>query len=259
VKASPSLFALRLFEMAFLPWMRRRLSVHVAGLPRTLAPDLPLLVVANHISWWDGFVLRELHRILRPRSSLRVLMTSAEYRRNPVLGWIAAMPMQPGSPGSVLRAFRELRRLRDREPSMVTLFFPQGRIWPSQRRPLGFERGVTTLARFLAPVTILPVALHLEPLAAARPSFFAVAGSPRVLQAGEREDAARLEAVVEAELDRLFAHLAATGEGALDSWPHPYAALPAEREPGAIRGLPRSGPVREFVTHNTDGEPGMGG
>lgn len=259
MKARPSLFALHLFEMAFLPWMRRRVSVHMAGLPRTLAPDLPLLVVANHISWWDGFVLRELHRVLRPRSPLRVLMTSAEYRRNPVLGWIAALPMQPGSPNSVLRAFRELRRLRDREPSMVTLFFPQGRIWPSQRRPLGFERGVTTLARMLAPATILPVALHMEPLAAARPSFFALAGSPRLLQAGEREDVARLEAVVEAELDRLFAHLASRGEAALDNWPQPYAALPAECESGAVRGPPHFGPVREFTAQTADRELGMGG
>src|SRR5690606_14404189 len=107
----PSRFALGLFRTVFLPWMRGRVIVRIPHVPWNVPRDAPLLLVANHISWWDGFALWEVQRMLRPGASLRVVMTAAELERNRVLGWIAAVPIRPGSAGSVLRTFRELRRL----------------------------------------------------------------------------------------------------------------------------------------------------
>src|SRR5688572_12768836 len=54
-----SRLAWRVYEAGASVWNRTRLrAVHMAGLP---GPDLihdgtPLLVVANHVSWWDGFL-----------------------------------------------------------------------------------------------------------------------------------------------------------------------------------------------------------
>ncbi len=227
----PSLRALRAFEIFFLPWMRRRIeAVRLAGLPAAL-PDAPLLVVANHISWWDGFTLREIHRRLRPRAPLRVVMTERELRQNRVLGWIAAVALDPGSPASVLRTFRGLRRLCHERPDAVVLFFPQGRIWPSHRRPLGFARGITTLARMLAPVTVLPVALHIEPLATLKPTLFASAGSPLPFDRDEHASLVDLETAVTAEADALLAFLAAHGEGSGRAWPDEFDRLPRAQVP----------------------------
>lgn len=238
--ARPSLLALRLFEVVFLPWMRRRVRVRLAGLPDGLSPDMPLLIVANHVSWWDGFVLREIHRRLRPAAPLRVVMTEAELRRHPVLGWIAAIPMRPGSASSVLATFRRLRRLREVRSDAVVLFFPQGRIWPSQRRPLGFERGVSTLARTLAPVQVLPVGLHMEPLAAVQPVIFASAGPLRRIGVGVRPDPRIVEASVQAQLDAIAAFVAEHGERAERAWPDAFEPLPAaplDDPPAGVRTL----------------------
>lgn len=210
----PSRFALGLFRTVFLPWMRGRVIVRIPHVPWNVPRDAPLLLVANHISWWDGFALWEVQRMLRPGASLRVVMTAAELERNRVLGWIAAVPIRPGSAGSVLRTFRELRRLREHDPSLVTIYFPQGRIHPSYRRPLDFQRGIATLSRMLAPVTVLPVALHLEPLRDRRPTMFAVPAEPLPVPSGAAVDTAAVEERVATELDRLMDFLSAHGEAA---------------------------------------------
>src|SRR5947208_2199405 len=75
----------RAFELAWRPWMRSRLHVRIGQMPATLSADVPLLLVANHTSWWDGFVLRELQRRLRPDAPLYTLMSSAELARFPAL------------------------------------------------------------------------------------------------------------------------------------------------------------------------------
>ncbi|MFP4624931.1 MAG: hypothetical protein ACLFRX_12175, partial [Gemmatimonadota bacterium] len=69
------------FELVFRPWMRRRLDgIHVRGLEGAawIPGELPVLLLANHVSWWDGFLLREVHRSLRPDAPLHVVMSEAE-------------------------------------------------------------------------------------------------------------------------------------------------------------------------------------
>jgi 1-acyl-sn-glycerol-3-phosphate acyltransferase len=219
--------ALAAFELVVRPSMRLRVhAVRVAGLPRGLPADLPLLLVANHVSWWDPFLLREVHRGLRPAAPLYSVMLLRELRPRPFLRRVGALGIDPERPASVAHAVRELqRRLRER-PDSVVAFYPQGRIWPSHRRPLGFQRGVELFLRHLRPLIVLPVALHLEPLAARAPTAFVHVGEP-ILPGEGPADAGRLEAEVEARLDELHAFLAARGEEAPGAWPAPDGSLPA--------------------------------
>jgi 1-acyl-sn-glycerol-3-phosphate acyltransferase len=221
--------ALWLFEAFFRPWMRRRLhSVHVAGLPERLPEGLPLVLVANHVSWWDAFLLREVQRVLRPRGPVRTLMLEPELRRFPFFRWMGVVGAAPGNPASVARAMRALAEGARERPDSTILYFPQGRIWPSHRRPLGFARGVEGLLRRLTPVTVLPVAIHLEPLTAAAPTAFLSIGSP-ILCNGHVPGASLLERRVTAELDALLTFLALHGEAAPAVWPGPHGALPHRR------------------------------
>lgn len=228
-----SRLALAGFDLVFGPWMRRRLhAVRFAGLPPSVPPG-PLLLAANHVSWWDGFLLRELHRRLRPRAPLFTVMLQRELRRRPLFRALGCVGMDPDSPTSVAATVRELRRRRQHEPDMVLALFPQGSIWPSHRRPLGFRRGVELFARHLAPATVLPVALHLEPLTAAAPTAFVVAGEPR--PAGQPESSAvAVEAAVHQRLDLVLRFLARHGEGAAAAWPGPHALPAAEPEMAGV-------------------------
>lgn len=214
--------AVAAFELFFRPWMRRRVrAVLATGLPRGLPPGRPLLLVPNHVSWWDGFVLREVQRALRPGAPIFHLMSEREVRRLPFFRRLGVIGIDGASVGSVVRALRTLEARLAERPDACVVLFPQGRIWPSYRRPLGFERGVELFARRLSPV-VLPVAIHLEPLAAAAPTFFVSVGEP----VEGAVEARVLEARVEAELDAILAFLAAHGEDAHRAWPGPHGRLP---------------------------------
>lgn len=213
--------ALRIFELFFHPWMRRRIQgVHIAGLPVYGVEGRALLLVANHVSWWDGFVLRELHRVLRPRSPLYTIMAEEQLRRVPFFRLLGVMGIDRNQPSSILCALRTLQGSLARHPNTLTAFFPQGRIWPSHRRPLGFERGVEVLLRRL-PLLPVPIGIHAEPLSRVSPTYFVSVGKPLAGQPSVCE----LERAVEAEVDRIHTFLAVHGEEAPGRWPPPHQSL----------------------------------
>lgn len=215
--------ALALFEAAFGPWRAARLiGPLLSGLPRALPSDRPLLVASNHVSWWDAFTLRELHRALRPRAPLYTVMLESELRRFPFFRRLGAVGVEPGSPSSLLRCVRFLAERAEERSDLVVLFFPQGRIWPSHRRPLGFHGGAALLARRLGAV-VLPVAQHVEPLSRVRPTALVSAGEP--LEPEEVPEA--LESRVEGEADRILSFLARHGEAAPRRWPGAWERLPS--------------------------------
>jgi 1-acyl-sn-glycerol-3-phosphate acyltransferase len=222
MKLPYSPLAIAAFDRVFLRWMRRRVSaVRMTGLPDGVPQGAPLLLAANHVSWWDGFVLREVQRALRPRAPMYTVMTRRELGRAPFLGALGGVGIDPASPASIPGAIRELRDRLARHPDAVILFFPQGRIWPSHRRPLGFRRGVELFARELG-ATIVPAGLHMEPLNTVAPSFFVSLGEP----VEGRTPVAELERRVEAQLDAILGFLAEHGEDAPARWPPPTGRLP---------------------------------
>lgn len=205
------------FETLFSPWMRRRLDgVHVRGVDRaTWLPDIPIMLVANHVSWWDGFLLREVHRRIRPDAPFHVVMTESELRRFPLFRWMGALPLGVG-PIAARALLRDMRSRTAGPTSPVFGYFPQGRIWPSHRRPLGFRRGVTWLASRLEPIALVPVALHLEPMTRPGPAAFVSVGRPRLVHNGVAPTL--LEDEVAALLDGLLQWTSRHGEEAVTRW-----------------------------------------
>lgn len=191
------------FEAVFLPWRRRHLrTAPLAGLPRPPAPDMPLVLVANHTSWWDGFLLRDVHRALRPRSPLLTAMSAAELYRHPFLRRLGAFSIDARRTGAVRGMLREIGRSCRLRPDTTIAWFPQGCIRPAWRRPLGFRRGIELLLETIAPCRVLPIAIHIEPLNRARPTAFVFA-APILRCPDDDVNARALEAAVTERLDRI--------------------------------------------------------
>jgi 1-acyl-sn-glycerol-3-phosphate acyltransferase len=221
----PAPAALRLFDRVFLPWMRTRLAVRITGLPPEFEPRRPLLLIANHVSWWDGFLLHEVHRSLRPRAPLHTVMLESELRQHRLLRSLGAVGIRPESTVSVAQCIRTLKARVQRRPDSMVAFFPQGRIWPAGRRPLGFRKGIELFARNLPGSAILPVAIHIEPLNRISPTAFLSVGYP--VESGDPDARAeRLESAVTAELDRILRFLTEHGESAPEAWPARFDRLP---------------------------------
>ncbi len=210
-------FALRAFDVVFLPWMRRRIAgVHIAGLPQAPAGNRPMILVSNHVSWWDGFLLHAIHRALRPAAPLYTIMLESELQKWPLLRALGCIGIDPGNASSVGRALGALRERIDRRPDSVVMYFPQGSIRPSHARPLGFKRGIELLCRHIPNADVLPVGIHFEPLNTPSSHVFMSAGT---LVPARDVSSTQLERAVEHELDSILAFVVCEGENAARAWP----------------------------------------
>jgi 1-acyl-sn-glycerol-3-phosphate acyltransferase len=243
---SPS--AWRLFEVAFRPWLRTRLAgIHVGGLPtlEQLDPSLPLLLVANHTSWFDGFLLREVHRSLRPAGPLHTIMLERELRGRPILRMLGGMGFDPERPATFRKVLRGLERMPTHPAPPTISFFPQGKIFPSFRNPLGFHGGVELLARHLGASHILPVGIHLEGGNRTRPRAFLSAGPLVTVITGGPPSTRELELLVAEETQEIRAFLAHWGEDAPTRWQELRRSPPPSGHPHMDPekdGRGRSGP-----------------
>lgn len=209
--------AVRLLYLFLRPFMQRRLAgIYVQGLPTALPAGHTVLLVANHVSWWDGFLLREVHQHCVGDHPLYTVMLEAQLRRFPFFRWMGALGITPSEPASLRRALRFLQAQRQEADNPWVAFFPQGRIWPSWRRPLAFQPGLRLFAEALKPAVLLPVGLHIEPLNEARPAAFVSVGPPRLC--GENVVQMAEEGVTEA-LNQIHDLLRTYGEDTPKHWP----------------------------------------
>ena len=188
----------------------------MTGLPLVLDPQRPVIVVSNHVSWWDGFLLRAVQRRLRPRAPLHTVMLDRELKRRPLLRALGAVGIDPVNPASVAHAVETLSARIKRRPDSMILYFPQGQIRPSHIRPLGFLRGIELFARHLPPADILPIGIHLEPLNTISPHAFISAGELRNSRDVKASD---LEREVERQLDSIREFIGEHGEHSAAEWP----------------------------------------
>lgn len=215
---------IRAFELLFRPWMKRRIAAqHVRGAAARLIDDRPVMVVANHTSWWDAFLIRELHRRLGT-GPMFTLMSERELNRFPFFRRMGVIGVEP-SPGALRRVLRDLQQYagsrveqRGGPRGFWLLVFAQGSIWPSWKRPLGFRAGIELFSEILSPCTVLPVGLHLEPMNRPSPSAFIGIAEPFAVEKGNAVEVAKVEQRVESVLDDLYRILAEHGEAAPSIW-----------------------------------------
>lgn len=214
------------FETTFRPWMRWRLAgIHVAGLADSYPDDVPVLMVANHTSWWDGFILRDVQRRAGHRGALVTVMREDQLQRFPFFRWMGVAGLSP-TPAGTRRALRCVQSFCHDDPPWVS-YFPQGRIWPSWKRPLGFQRGVQLFIEAIRPVLVLPVGIHLEMLGKPVPSAFVSVGEPILVEASDRSPSTeRLETAVMSALSIIYDLLDACGEDLPTFW----LRMPASRD-----------------------------
>ena len=194
-------------HLLFRPYLDRlvRSSFHAAmlvGDPPSADPRLPVVLVGNHATWWDGFFPYLLNeRFLRRR--FHVLMREDQLARFPFFRRLGAFGITPGHPRSVRATLRYAASLLGR-PDTLLCFFPQGALLPFRTRPLGFQRGLDLILELHAgPVTILPFVLRCELLGERRPHAFMMVAPGRVASPEHPLDLPALEREMEALLDRL--------------------------------------------------------
>lgn len=122
----------------------------LSGLQQQLQAG-PVVMMANHVAWWDGLVALALGHQLGAEVAL--IARAETLQRFPWMAAVGVMPLQSG--WDLRKTLRDAGQFLNR-PHKMLWFFPQGRQRPEALRPLDFQSGLRLFAR-LAPT--LPVSL----------------------------------------------------------------------------------------------------
>ncbi len=204
-----------MFTARHWPWAEALFSVYLTGLLRrhfhalrllgeapSPPPALPLLLVPNHGSWWDGLFVYELNRRLLGRR-LHLMVLEEHIARFGFFRRLGAFSIRPGFRGEVADSLAYASSVLA-DPGNVLGLFPQGRIHHPSGKPLGFLRGVErVLHRHGAPVAILPLAMRCEFYENQRPEALFLFDRPLVAGPGCFPEAAWLEERVMTLLEEL--------------------------------------------------------
>lgn len=152
-------------------------AIHVRGsLPRTMAP---LLVVSQHIGWWDPILFFYLSRSRFPGKHF-VMMDEANLRRLGFFRWLGAFGIDRSGEMAALDGMRyAMDRLK--EHGSRVWVFPQGKLQPADLRPLGCHPGAVWLAR-RSRAPVVAVAIRYEFREAQHPEAFVSFGEPTLLE-----------------------------------------------------------------------------
>lgn len=184
---------------SYVTWLLRR-SFRGVWLPRNARPfpSGGFIAVANHTSWWDGFVPFAVQRHLQPETPFYVMMDESQLRRFPFFRWGGAFSVNASS----------ARRARESIVYACSIaragagvwIFPEGRIEPPGAE-IRFTSGYLHVARD-AGVPILPVALRYAMLEAQRPDAFFECAAPLEANARARELVPAIVARMRGDLSR---------------------------------------------------------
>ncbi|AKT37314.1 uncharacterized protein CMC5_014460 [Chondromyces crocatus] len=185
--------------------------IHGLAEARALAAEAPLLLLANHTSWWDPLVILHLSQHVLEVDG-HAMMDAKNLRRLPFFAKVGAFGVDLESPADGAAAIKYAVKLLDR-PGRAVWVFPQGRERPAGERPLGFRPGAAEIARVARRARVVPVGLRYELGAEEQPKLYVSFGAPvaalRDAVTGRRVQ----EQAVEAELDRIHEALCAVADG----------------------------------------------
>ncbi len=129
-----------------------------------------VFVVANHISWWDGFWIQYLNQKVIHRL-INFMMVEKQLIKYWYFRYTGGYSVNPGSK-NVLESLNYTIQLLNNPQNMV-LMFPQGKIYSLYQSDIHFEKGINfILCKCKPAVQVLFVANFIDYLNNKKPQLF---------------------------------------------------------------------------------------
>lgn len=206
ITAAHSAWFERLFRVYILRLLRKSFAgIHVYGIIPAPASRLPVVLVPNHSTWWDGFLIYLLNLKIFDRP-LYLMMTEEQLRTYRFFSRVGAYSIPLGSPRGILESLRYSITLLEQpqDPAPLVCLFPQGELTSWFRRPLVFHRGLEwILTRYPGELTVIPLAIRAEFREEQRPEVFCLFDEKREMAGTDFPGMRWLEQAETQLLDRL--------------------------------------------------------
>jgi hypothetical protein len=201
----------------YLRWLFRRhfKALHLFGKPPQTEPHLPLLLLPNHSTWWDGFFVYFLNKKIFRRPAY-LMMLEEQLARFHFFSRLGVFSVNPDSPYSVRESLTYAAGILGRQtlPRPLLCMFPQGELLPWNKRPLDYRRGVEVLMKtFAESVNVLSLAIRVEFLYEQKAEVFFLFGENQVVAAGAFPTVKTLQEIEEKLLTDLAAMMSRGEKG----------------------------------------------
>ena len=130
----------------------------------------PLIIYANHSSWWDGLVLFE---ILKSRDfDSFVMMEEKQLRDLKFFRRLGAFSIAREYPSEAIISINYAVKILNSGNNKTLLIFPQGEILANDKRPISFYNGLSYLIDKLNECNLVPCSIRFEFLKNFKPCIF---------------------------------------------------------------------------------------
>lgn len=105
----------------------------------TLKKDCAVLVLANHFSWWDGFMIWHINKLFF-KKKFHVMVSGENYIKNGFLKYVGAFAAE-NKGKDIIETLQYAGKLLD-DPNNLVLVFPQGKLYSNHVPGIHFEKGI---------------------------------------------------------------------------------------------------------------------
>ena len=132
--------------------------------------NLPVMLLSNHVSWWDGFWLEYFNLKLLHRK-LHFMMLEDQLQKHWFFNYSGGFSVRKSSK-SIIESLKYTAEIMQ-DPENMVFMFPQGRIRSMLSKELKFENGIEKILTYCKnDIHILFVANFLEYLSQPKPSLY---------------------------------------------------------------------------------------
>ncbi len=184
---------------------RRFQSLRISGLIGIVERrvDSPLIIYANHSSWWDGLVAFEISR--RCKLPSFIMMEERHLENLFLFRKLGAFSVARENPRQAIKSIDYAADILKKDARHALWIFPQGEILSNDLRPVHFFNGISRIIEKMGAVQIIPVAMNYEFLGDFKPEIFIKVGKIETIKAD-----------VDFQTKKYTAYLAAKLTGLLD-------------------------------------------
>lgn len=203
----------RWFEKIFAVYNKNLLkhrfaALYVSGLDYfqdSQTRSIPLVIYANHSSWWDGLIAFEISR--RARLNSYVMMEEKHLKKLFLFRRLGAFSVVREKPRQASESINYAVSLLKEKPKTALWIFPQGEILPNELRPLKFYNGAAKIIQKSGGVFAVPLAIRGEFRGDFKPEIFVRIGEPELISTDKKVKTKNLTANFETTLTEVLDNL----------------------------------------------------
>lgn len=165
----------------------------------------PLIIYANHSSWWDGLAAFEISRTAKLQSY--IMMEERHLKKLSLFRRLGAFSVNRENPRESVKSIKYAAEILKENSGRALWIFPQGEILPNDSRPIHFYNGLSRIIEKVGSIQIVPVAMRYEFLDKFKPEIFIKVGRLQSIEAGKDFESKKMTARFAGKLTEILDEL----------------------------------------------------